>query len=383
MTKRFVVWSGITIVLLLATGFGAWFWTLPAPVAAAAPPVPQSETDAALASLRPPKRARPLVAIVGINDSTETTDYLVPYGILRRADIADVMTLATAPGPVTLFPALKVEPDATVAEFDARHPEGADYVIVPAMSRDDDPTVLTWLKSQAERGAIIVGICAGAKVVGAAGLLDGRRATTHWYYLEEMLQRNPEIDHVADRRIVVDQGVATTTGITASMPMMLTMIEAIAGPEKARDTARELGLQQWSARHASSAFVFTRSFAATVLGNVLAFWNREHLGIALEPDVDEVSLAMVADAWSRTYRSRAVTFAGSAEVIHTRNGIRVIPDRIAAGWPPEHLVSTFPQRRPAEALNQTLRAIAAHYGDDTAKIVAMQLEYPQEESRDE
>jgi putative intracellular protease/amidase len=123
------------------------------------------------------------VAIVGINDATETTDYLLPYGILRRADVADVVALATQAGPVTLFPALKVEPQGTVAEFDARHPDGADYVVVPAMSRDDDPAALAWIKTQAAKGAVIIGVCAGAKVVAAAGLLDGKRGTTHWYYL--------------------------------------------------------------------------------------------------------------------------------------------------------------------------------------------------------
>ena len=144
-----------------------------------------------IAALKSPKRERPLVAIIGINDATETTDYLMPYGILRRAGVADVVALATEPGPVTLYPALKIEPQATVAEFDTRHPEGADYVIVPAMSRDDDPAVLQWLRSQAAKGAIIIGVCAGAKVVAAAGLLDGRRATTHWYYLRNCAKYIP------------------------------------------------------------------------------------------------------------------------------------------------------------------------------------------------
>ncbi|CFE04153.1 transcriptional regulator [Bordetella pertussis] len=58
------------------------------------------------------------------------------------------------------------------------------------MSRDDDPAVLAWLREQARKGAIIIGVCAGAKVVAAAGLLDGKRATTHWYYLKELLGVN-------------------------------------------------------------------------------------------------------------------------------------------------------------------------------------------------
>src|SRR6202008_2620969 len=118
------------------------------------------------------------------------------------------MMLATARGPVKLFPALAVEPQATVAEFDHRHPDGADYVIVPAMSRDDDPVVVQWLRDQAAKGALIVGVCAGAKVVAEAGRLDGRRGTTHWYYLNELLAKHPAVRYVADRRIVVDEGVA-------------------------------------------------------------------------------------------------------------------------------------------------------------------------------
>src|SRR5690606_727210 len=155
--------------------------------------------------------------------------YLMPYGILRRADVADVVAAATSSGPVTLYPALKVEPQATVAAFDAHYPEGADYVIVPAMHRDDDPAALQWIRSQADKGATIVAVCAGAKVVAEAGLLDGRRATTHWYYLDELRTEHPAMRYAANRRIVVDDGVATTTGITASLPMMLTLIEAIAG----------------------------------------------------------------------------------------------------------------------------------------------------------
>jgi transcriptional regulator GlxA family with amidase domain len=163
--------------------------------------------------------------------ATEVTDYVMPAGILRRADLADVVTLATNPGLVALYPALTVEPDATVAEFDGRYPDGADYVIVPAMSRDDDPAALSWIKSQAAKGATIIGVCAGAKVVGAAGLLDGKRATTHWYFVRELRREHPKAIYVAERRIVVDGHVATTTGVTASMPIPETgrAVIAIAG----------------------------------------------------------------------------------------------------------------------------------------------------------
>jgi len=377
MKSRRLLWSALgAFVFLIAVG-GAWILSLPpAPSVAAPPPIAQDERDATIAALKPPKRQRPLIAIIGINDATETTDYLMPYGILTRADVADVVTLATAPGPMTLFPALKVEPQATIAEFDARHPDGADYVIVPAMSRDDDPEALQWIRNQSGKGAIVIGVCVGAKVVGDAGLLDGKRATTHWYSVKELRGKHPSMRYVEDRRLVVDDGVATTTGITASMPMSLTLIEAIAGRDKARAIGREIGLPEWDARHESDEFKFTRPFALTAIGNTAAFWSHEQLGIELKPGMDEVSLALVTDAWSRTYRSRAVSFARTAGPQQSRNGIRILPDVIATNWPATRLLPGIDNAKPAEALDSALGGIAARYGTRTTDFVAMQLEYP-------
>jgi putative intracellular protease/amidase len=364
------------IALAMAVGAG-WIVSLPQPRAVRAmPPVASEEAGATIAALQRRKRERPLIAIVGINDATETTDYLVPYGILRRADVADVVALATGAGAVKLYPALNVLPDATIVDFDVQHPDGADYVIVPAMSRDDDLAALQWIKNQAAKGAIVIGVCAGAKVVANAGLLDGKRATTHWYYLDEMREAHPAIRYVPDRRLVVDGRVATTTGITASMPMMLTLIEAIAGRARAEAVAQDLGIGQWDVRHDSGAFQFTRPFAMTAMRNTLAFWEHERLGLALKPGVDEVALALVADAWSRTYRSRAVIFAGSADPQRSANGMRIVPDTVASGWSAERVIPTGLERPPARALDKALGEIAGRYGRDTAEMVAMQLEYP-------
>ena len=312
MRRRFILWGGLGVVVLAAAGFGVWLLSLPsAPTVQVAPAIAKEEVDATLAALKPPKRQRPLVAIIGINDATEVTDYLMPYGILQRSGVADVVALATGPGPMKLYPALTIEPQATVAAFDEQHPTGADYVIVPQMSRHDDQVVLQWLRSQAAKGAVIVGVCAGARIVAAAGLLDGKRATTHWWFLEDLLEKHPTVRYMPDRRMLIDRGVATTTGITASMPMALTVIEAIAGRRRAEAVGRDLGLTAWDARHDSDAFELTRRFALTALRNWIAFWKHEQLGLEITPGVDEVSLALVADAWSRTARSRAVTFSRS------------------------------------------------------------------------
>ena len=158
------------------------------------------------------------------------------------------------------------------------------------------------------------------------------------------------------------------------MPVMLTLIEAIAGRGKAEQVAAGLGLARWDARHESDAFGLTRPFALTVLGNKAAFWKREDIGLRIDDGVDEVSLALVADAWSRSYLANAQILATSREAIVSANGIRILPDGMAETG---REIPAFNQdARPAEALEQVLETIASRYGPRTASVVAMELEYP-------
>ena len=125
-------------------------------------------------------RVRPVVAVLGENGGTELTHFVIPYGILAQSGVAEVVSVGIRPGVLTMRPALHIQPSATAAQFDARFPDGADYVIVPAMVKQDDPALLAWLSRQSGRGATIVSICDGALVVANAGLLRGHRATAHW-----------------------------------------------------------------------------------------------------------------------------------------------------------------------------------------------------------
>jgi hypothetical protein len=71
---------------------------------------------------RVPAAAGRWVAVVGENYYTELSDYVVPYGIVAASGAAEVLALATQPGPIRMFPALRIQPQATTAEFDTRYP---------------------------------------------------------------------------------------------------------------------------------------------------------------------------------------------------------------------------------------------------------------------
>lgn len=322
-------------------------------------------------------RTKPVVAVVAANVHTELTDYVVPYGVLAESGAAHVLALATKPGPIQMYPALQIEPQATVAEFDERFPDGADYAIVPAVHHSDDPALLRWVRAQADKGATIVGICDGVWVVANAGLLKGRKAVGHWYSFNKLEKAFPQTQWIRNARYIADGKVITTTGVTASIPVSLALVEAIADGERATTLARKIGVRDWNATHQSDRFRLTPRHMSTAAGNWVSFWAREDVGIPVGDGVDEVALALVADAYSRTYRSQAFSVAPVAGRIFTRRGLAVLPDKSTGATTgidrTVNLVSSMP---PVSALDAALRDIGKVYGEDTAAFVALQLEYP-------
>lgn len=322
---------------------------------------------------------RPLVAIVAENDGTEVTDYVIPYGILTRSGAADVIDLAIASGPIQMDPALKVQPQAAINDFDTRFPEGADYVFVPAVHHPEDAALKRWVRAQAGKGAVIVGICDGVWVLANAGLLKGHRATGHWYSLDELEHKFADTTWVRNRRYVADGTIVTTTGVTASIPVSLVLVQAIAGADRARQVARDVGAADWSSVHNSNDFGFDTRLKLTAAGNALAFWSHEDVGIAVSSATDEIALALVADAYSRTKRSRALTISNSNSVVRLRGGLNLVPD-VTRDKAPAHILAPFDSKLPVPALDWALDEIAGSYGEATAAYVATQMEYPRRAS---
>jgi putative intracellular protease/amidase len=341
--------------------------------------VPPAHADAARAerqaqafvnALKPRGPGRPVIAVLGLNEGTETTDFLLTHAVLQRAGVADVQAVAPRRGRVSLYPALEVEVANDLASFDKAHPSGADYVIVPAMRDDNDPAIVGWLKQQAQRGARIIGVCVGALVVGRAGLLDGRRFATHWYYRSTVLERHPSAVYVPHERYLVDRDVATTTGITASVPTMLALVEAIAGRGKAQALAGELGVNAWTPAHDSSLFGLNAERRLNYVIDKVAFWRHQRWNVDVRDGMDDIALAFAADAWSRTGR---VSVAASASgPVKLRSGLVLVAEPAVKGAPSLPLSAAL---KPAEQLDRTLCEIAKRFGAAHRDMVMMELEY--------
>jgi transcriptional regulator GlxA family with amidase domain len=324
-------------------------------------------------------RDRPVIAVIAENSGTELVDFMVPYGVLARSGVADVIAVATREGAVTMRPALQIQPQATIAQFDARFPEGADYVIVPLVVQWKDPVLLGWVKAQAKKGSAMVSICDGAMVLAEAGLLLQRRATAHW--ASESMRRDMyrQTQWVNNARYVVDGPVASSAGISAALPMSLAIVEAIAGHNVAARVAGTLGTTDWSPVHDSTRFASGHgalfdALSAMQVTNRL-FHSTQRIGIAVAPGVDEITLALTAEAYSRTGRSQA--FAISDSPILTQHGLTILPSRIDGATPRiDVMLPAFDATPPAHIIDQALAGIATRYGRSTAYNVAAALEYP-------
>ena len=359
--------TGPVIGAVALAGTGTGVQVAPTPVNAA---MAERQAQAFVEALKPRRSGKPVVAVLALNEGTETTDFLLPHAVLQRAGVVDLQVVAPRRGRVFLYPALQVEVAQDLASFDRAYPSGADYVIVPAMRDDNNPAIAAWLKQQADRGARITGVCAGALVVGRAGLLDGRRFTTHWYYRKTLLKRHPGCVYVPHQRYVIDGAVATTTGITASVPTMLALVEAIDGRGKAQALATELGVDSWSPAHDSSLFRLNASRAWSYLLNKAAFWRHERWSVDVRDGMDDIALAFAADAWSRTGRVR-VDAAASGPVT-LRSGLVLVAQPAAQGKPRLPLA---PALKPVQQLDRTLSEIAERFGTARREWVMMELEY--------
>jgi transcriptional regulator GlxA family with amidase domain len=322
-------------------------------------------------AMKPAHPRRPVVAILALNEGTEMTDLLLPHAVLKRADVAEVRIVAPRAGRVRLYPALEVDGAQDFASFDREHPIGADYIVVPAMEPDDDPAVTAWLHRQAQQGARVIGICSGARVVGRAGLLDGRQFSGHWYDRRTLLKRHPGSRHAPNQRYVVDRSVATSTGITASVPTVLALIEAIGGKQKAAAIAGELGVSSWGPEHDSARFGLTPRRALTYLVHNATHWRDEPWQVDAQPGMDDVALALAADAWARTGRVSIAATTATGAPVTLRSGLTLIT-HAADGAPRVPLQATL---KPVQQLDRTLCEIAARYGESRRGWVMLEMEY--------
>lgn len=180
----------------------------------------------------------------------EVLDFCGPYEVFsvtrlteekRREEPSpfEVLLIAESEDPVVATGGLRVLPDVTLENCPA-----LDILVVPGgwgtRKEINNETLLNWIVERGGPVETLTSVCTGSMLLGRAGLLDGRRATTHWRSLDWMRESFPAVT-VEDRLHVVEDGnIITSAGISAGIDMALHVVTRYYGDSVARATARNM-----------------------------------------------------------------------------------------------------------------------------------------------
>jgi transcriptional regulator GlxA family with amidase domain len=168
-------------------------------------------------------------------------------------------------------------------------------------------TTLSFVRTMAKRGVRVASVCSGAYILAEAGLLDGRRATTHWWNTQHFVSSYPKVKLEPDKIYVRDDNIWSSAGITAGIDLALAMAAEDFGEEVAKNTARQLVVYHRRSGGQSQFSSLLELKAPDGRFGPLLAWVREHLDASLTVE----DLAEQAGMSSRHFTRAFVTETGS------------------------------------------------------------------------
>lgn len=257
--------------------------------------------------------------------------------VLSRPQTYCSVVIAEAAGPVPTMSGLQIIASHSYGEL----VEELDTLVVVGGTGceavTEDSSLLEWMRSIAPKTRRIVSICTGAFVLAAAGLLDRRRATTHWLYADRLAKLYPSIEVDASRIFVRDGNVYTSGGITAGIDLALNLVEEDLGRETMLGVARSLLVFPRRPGGQSQFRGHTSIIEKPLRGDIseLQTWMLAHPEADLSVPALADRMAMSERSFSRLFRNEtgqspaefaehARADAARAKLEHTNSSIEVI-----------------------------------------------------------
>lgn len=194
--------------------------------------------------------------------------------------------VATKPGPVVSVSGLAMLPDTRPEQCQPH-----TLVVPGGVALGDeysDPELLEAIKALAARSTRVVSVCTGSLLLAACGLLDGRRATTHWLCTEGMARRYPAVTVEPDAIFVRDGHIHTSAGVTAGIDLALSLVEEDLGPEAAMEVARGLVMYR---RRVGNQSQFSTPLQTQALAGARFAWLHSWMEARLGEDLGVERLA--------------------------------------------------------------------------------------------
>lgn len=192
--------------------------------------------------------------------------------------------------------------DERLGDVDPRAPHDTIMLTGRGQTREECAAVADWLRLAAPHAQRVVSVCAGAMLLAEAGLLDGRRATTHWRLLDEMQLGFPQVQVERGPIYIQDGPVWSSAGVSSGFDLTLALVEADHGFAVARDVAQELVmfLRRPGGQAQFSRFLQTQAVVPGPIGD-LQDWIRQHLESDLGVEALAARVAMSPRNFTRVF----------------------------------------------------------------------------------
>jgi transcriptional regulator GlxA family with amidase domain len=230
---------------------------------------------------------------------------------MRYAGVTTVIrTLAVTPGPVRSTSGVEMlardlKPSSAITTLIVAGGEGVEAAATCE-------NTLAFVRAMAKRGIRIASVCSGAIILAEAGLLDGRRATTHWQRTRQFVATYPNVKLEADQIYTRDGNIWTSAGITAGIDLSLAMVAEDYGDEIAQRTAKQLVLYHRRSGGQSQFSSLLELKASNGRFGPLLAWAREHLDAPLTVEDLAEQAGMSSRHFTRAFMAETGTTPSKA-----------------------------------------------------------------------
>ncbi|MEU4085768.1 GlxA family transcriptional regulator [Streptomyces aureus] len=268
--------------------------------------------------------------LIVLFDGVQSLDVTGPLEVFAGAETYrggsyEIRTASLGGGRVRSSSGLVLVPDGALADAPEPH-----TLLVPGGSgtRRPDPGLIAWLRDQGPRAERLVSVCTGAGLLAAAGLLDGRRATTHWAHCERLARDHPAVTVDPDPIYVRDGNVSTSAGVTSGIDLALALVEEDLGRDAALTIARHLVV---FLRRPGNQAQFSAQLAAQTARREplreVQRWISEHPGDDLSVESLAVRAALSPRHFARAFRTETGMTPGRyVERVRLEHARRLLED---------------------------------------------------------
>ena len=263
--------------------------------------------------------AKPTAAVLVSNQGAESTDLLAPYAILASSGALNVYTVAPKRRVSPVLFGVNVLPHFSFEALDQRLGRSPDLILIPNVTDPEDSTIVRWVKRHAKPSTLVVSVCEGVRVLAASGLLDNRRASSHFLSMGELERDYPTTQWTRGVRYVEDGNFITSAGVTASIDATLHALHRIAGLPVALETAERLNYQMELHPREVDPFDFKLTDFFSLFLTAGFLWDKANSGVLIYDGIGEVELGSVLDLYPRVFDGMWGTIAPVRRAYRSRN----------------------------------------------------------------